>query len=147
VSCQPSAKLVGARTLNHLARAESKRGRRFNQTVRTNYEHRDAADTTSAASIATQMHDCIYSSRQLTVHRVPWQTGRSAKGFKARRHMFRAVGVDGAAAAFMSGVQRGKQVHHFASANLAYDETIRSHAQRLSDQVTQINAAGAFGVR
>jgi hypothetical protein len=147
VGSQPSSKLVGAWTLNNFVRTKRKRRHRFNKSVRTNNEHRDAADTTSAASIATQMHDCIQSCRQLTVHRRPWQAGGSAKCFKARRHVFGAVGVDGAAAAFMSGVQRGKEVDHFAAANLAHHKTIRSHAQRLPNKVTEVNTTGALGVR
>ena len=147
VSCQPSSKLVGARTLNHLVHTERERRHRFDESVRTGIEHGDTADTTSAAPIATQVHGCINSGGQLTVHRRPWQAGCSAEGFKARRHVLGAVGVNSAAAAFMSGVQSGQQVDHFASADLAHDETIRSHAQGLPDQVTQVNAAGTFRVR
>ena len=54
--------------------------------------------------------------------------------------------MDGAAAAFVAGVQRGQEVDYFGTADLAYYQTIWAHAEGLADQVSEGDFAGAFDI-
>ena len=47
----------------------------------------------------------------------------------------------------MAGVEGGQQVDHLRAAHLADDDPVRSHPQRLSDQVADGNLAYPFDIR
>ena len=56
------------------------------------------------------------------------------------------VGVQGAAAALVAGVEGGEQLDHLAAAHLADHQPVGSHPQRLPDQVAQGDLAGTLDV-
>ena len=62
------------------------------------------------------------------------------------RDVARGVGVEGAAAALVAGVQRGEQVDHLGAAHLADHQPVGPHPQRLPDQGAQRDLAGALDV-
>ena len=54
--------------------------------------------------------------------------------------------MHGAGAAVVAGVERGQQVAHLRAADLADDQPVGPHPQRLPDQVAQRDPAGALDV-
>ena len=82
----------------------------------------------------------------LRVQRVPAEAGGERQRLEPRRYVGGRVRVHRAAAALVTGVERGEQVDHLGAAHLADDEPVRPHPQRLADQVAQADRARALGV-
>lgn len=78
-------------------------------------------------------------------HRI--HAGEGAQGFEAGGNVTEPAGVQGACAAIVSGVECGEQLADLFSATLADHQAIRPHAQRLTDQAAQRDAAGALEIR
>ena len=55
--------------------------------------------------------------------------------------------MEGAAAAFVAGVEGAEQVDDFWAADLADDQAVGAHPEGLADQVAQADLAGALDVR
>ena len=54
--------------------------------------------------------------------------------------------MQGRSSTAVTSIHGGQQVHHLRTAALADHEPIRAHTQRLHNQLTQPDFAGAFGV-
>ena len=67
-------------------------------------------------------------------------------GTQTQVHRLRAIGVQSRSSTAVTGVHGGQQVHHLRAAALTDHEPIRAHTQRLHNQLTQPDFAGAFGV-
>jgi hypothetical protein len=81
------------------------------------------------------------------VEGVAGEPGQGAEGFQAGGYVDGRVGVDGATAAVVAGVERGQEIHYFGAADLADDQAVGAHAEGLADQVAQRDLSGAFDVR
>ena len=55
--------------------------------------------------------------------------------------------MQGCGAALVPGVERDQQVDHLGAAELADDEPVGAHAQRLPDELAQPDRAGSLDVR
>ena len=62
----------------------------------------------------------------------------SASASTRAGHVGGGVGVEGAAAALVAGVERGQQVDHLGAAHLADDQPVGPHPQRLPHQVRSV---------
>ena len=65
----------------------------------------------------------------------------------AGEHVARRVGVDGADRAVVAGVHRLEHVERRGVADLADDDAVGAHAQRVADQVADLDLALALDVR
>ena len=80
------------------------------------------------------------------MRRLAAQARREGQRLDPGRDVGGGVGVDGAAAAFVAGVERGQQLDDLGAAHLADDEPVGPHPQRLADQGAQGDLAGALDV-
>ena len=62
---------------------------------------------------------------------------RATPGPPTSRHIGSGIGMDGPAAALVAGIHCCQKVTDLDSAYLAYHEPVRTHAQGLTDQVSQ----------
>ena len=93
------------------------------------------------------MHECLDAGSELTVQGGTVQAAERGQSFQPRRHLCWAVGVHGSRPALVSGVQRGEEVDDFSAANLADNDPVRPHAQRLADQLPQRDLPRTFDIR
>jgi hypothetical protein len=80
------------------------------------------------------------------VQRGPRQAADGGQGLHPSWELGRRVGVHGAGAAVVPGVERGQQVAHLGAADLPDDQPVRAHPQRLPDQVAHGDPTGALDV-
>ena len=80
------------------------------------------------------------------MRRRPVEAGGQRERLEPGRHVEGGVGVQGAAAAVVAGVERGQQVDHLGAAHLADHQPVGPHPQRLPDQGAQVDRAGALDV-
>jgi hypothetical protein len=84
---------------------------------------------------------------ELAVQRRSGEAAGRGEGLHARGYLLRRVGVHGARAAVVSGVQRREQLADLRAADLADDEPVGPHPQRLPHQVAQLDATRPLDVR
>src|SRR5690625_2410115 len=92
------------------------------------------------------MHDDVDSGRQLAVYGFPRQAGGDTECLDPRGEVMSGVRVHRAAPALVSGVERREQIDDLGTTYLTDDETIGSHPQRLSYQVTEHDGARTLEV-
>jgi hypothetical protein len=61
-------------------------------------------------------------------------------------HGLGSIGVDCATSAGVAGVQRGQQLPDLSPAAFSYDQPVRTHAQCLADQFTEVQSPSALEV-
>ena len=83
---------------------------------------------------------------ELAVQCRPGEAAGGGEGLHARGHLLRRVGVQGARAAVVAGVERREQFADLRAADLADDQPVGPHPQGLPDEVTQLDAARALDV-
>lgn len=83
------------------------------------------------------MDENVEGGGDLGVQRASGQSTQGTQGLQPRRNISRGVGVNGAAAALMAGVQRCEEVCQLSSADLADHQAIGPHSQGVPDQVGQ----------
>ena len=96
---------------------------------------------------ARDMDDSADRTDHLTCERSIIHPGERAEGFQPRRDVSQSAGVDRAGPAFVARVQRAEQFADLLAATLPHDQPVRPHAQRLTQQTRERNAAGALEVR
>ena len=74
------------------------------------------------------------------------QTTEGAQGLQPGRDFAGVVGVHRARAAVMTGVQRGEQIDHFGSPDLADHDPVGSHSQRLADKLAHGDLADTLDI-
>ena len=109
-------------------------------------EDRDLADPPPPLGVAGDVDRRVQRGGDLGVDREPRQPGQRGQRLEPGRDVGGGVGVDGAAAALVTGVHRGQQVGDLGAAHLADHEPVRPHPQRLPDEVGQRDGAGELGV-
>ena len=70
----------------------------------------------------------MHGGRQLRMQRYAVESAESGEGLHAGGHFINRVGVHGARATIVPGVERGKQLHHLRAADFADDDAVRAHA-------------------
>ena len=90
-------------------------------------------------------HD-LHPGRELAVGRGPVETRGQRERLDPGGDVGGGVGVQGAAAALVPGVEGGEQLDHLRAAHLADDDPVRSHPQGLADQVVQRQRPGPLEV-
>ena len=93
-----------------------------------------------AAATTREVDHDVERGHQLAVHGRERQPGGQRERLDPARYVGRRVGVHGAAAALVPGVQRGQEVDHLGPAHLPDDQPVGPHPQRLPDQVAQRDA-------
>ena len=83
---------------------------------------------------------------ELAVQCRPGEPAGGRRGPPYGRDLLRRVGVHGARAAVVAGVERREQVADLSPADLADDQPVGPHPQGLPDEVAQLDAAGALDV-
>ena len=86
-----------------------------------------ASRASHAVSAPAEMDDEVEARRQLAVHGLTRQSGGHPERLEAGRHVPGRVGVQRAAPAFVSGVERGQQVDDLSTSHLADHQTIGPH--------------------
>ena len=100
-----------------------------------------------AVGVAFNHDDHVDSCGELGVQPGAIQPAQRGERFEAGGDLRDRVGVQGAGAAVVAGVQCCEQVDDFGAADLAHYDAVGSHAQRLTHQVRNGDLAGALGVR
>ena len=90
-------------------------------------------------------HD-LHSRGELAVQRRSGEAAGGGERLHPRGHLLRRVGVHGARAAVVSGVESREQVADLRAADLADDEPVGPHPQRLPDEVAQLDATRPLDV-
>lgn len=103
---------------------------------------RRAVDPRTAADVE---HD-LDRGGQLAVQGAPVHSTEGGQRLQSGGHLGRAVGMNRSGAPVMPGVQRRQQVDHLRASDLADDDAVRTHAQRLPDQLAQRDLPGALDV-
>src|SRR5436190_16867024 len=93
------------------------------------------------------MDDDIDRPQDLTDHGGPTEPSQCAKGHQTSWYVAGRVRVYGRCAALVTGVQCDEQLGHLGAAELADNQPIRTHPQRLPDQLPQTNRALALHIR
>ena len=83
---------------------------------------------------------------ELAVQRRAGEPAGRGERLHAGRDLLRRVGVHGARAAVVAGVQRGEQLAYLGAADLADDQSVGSHPQGLPDEVAQLDPARTLDV-
>ena len=78
--------------------------------------------------------------------RRPIEAGGQRERLEPGRHVDGGVGVQGAAATVVAGVEGGQQVHHLGAADLADDQPVGTHPQGLPDQGAEVDGPLALDV-
>jgi len=92
------------------------------------------------------MDDDIQGGGDLAVDRLPAETRRTSQRFQTGWHISRGVGVQGAAASLMAGVQGVEEVNDFGPPHLSDDKPVGAHPQGLTDEVAQADTTRALKV-
>jgi hypothetical protein len=66
--------------------------------------------------------------------------------FEPGQRLARAIGMDCTHRAVMPGVHRLQHVERLGAADLAEDDAVRAHSQRVAQQIAHRNLAAAFKV-
>ncbi len=98
-------------------------------------------DPPLSRAVPHEMHDYRERGRQLAVQSHPIETGRCAQRLQSGGDMLGGIGVDGAAPAFVPGVQRGQQFGDFSAPHLSDHQPVGPHAQCLPHQIAQSHPA------
>ena len=106
----------------------------------------DLAEPTPAGAVAGDMQQHLHGGGELTVQRGPVQAAERAQRLQPGGNLAGVVGVHGARAAVVAGVQRRQQVDHFGAPDLADHDAVGPHPQRLPDQLAYRNLADPFDV-
>ena len=95
------------------------------------------------------MHDEVQRVRDLRTHRGVRQAepGHQRERLHAAQGLRRRAGVDGRERAVMAGRERGEHVVRLGPADLADDDPVRAHPQRVSHQRADRHLAAPFDVR
>ena len=109
-------------------------------------EHADRVEHAVPGGQAAHVQHDLDGRGELAVQRGPGQAAGRGERLHARGHLPRRVGVHGARAAVVAGVERGQQVADLGAADLADDQPVGPHPQRLPDQVAQLDPARALDV-
>ncbi len=109
-------------------------------------EQAELVDHAATVSQPAQMDDHAHRARGERGHRAEGQAGQSTERGKAGRHVGGTVRVHRGGAALMAGVQSDEQLDHLGAAELADDQPVRTHPQRLTHQLAQRDGARAFDV-
>ena len=122
------------------------------QTDRTATQPSAAARTPSASNTrltggqATHVQHDLDCCGELAVQCRAREPACRREGLHASGHLLRRVGVHGACAAVVAGVQRGEQLADLGAADLPDDQSIGPHPQRLPNEVAKLDAARALDV-
>ena len=109
--------------------------------------HRDLAQRRGGRRArAADVDDRVERGGQLAVGGRPAPPGRQRERLDPGGDVDRGVGVEGAAAALVAGVERRQQVGHRGVAHLADDQPVGPHPQRLPHQVRTVDLTGALDV-
>ena len=131
----------------HLARCATRPSRTRGQSVGACLNDRESGQPADARSVAGQVDDDVDARDQLAVRGGAGQTRPRSPaprcGPAARSAL---LGMDGAGAALVTGVERGQQVDHLGAAHLSDHEAVGPHAQRLTYQVAHRHLTSTLGV-
>ena len=108
--------------------------------------HRDLAQHTMTVDVSAEVEHRIHPGQELAVGGLATEAGREGECLDAGGDVAGRVGVDGAAAALVAGVQSGKQLHDLATADLSDDQPVGTHPQGLPDQRPQGHLARPLDV-
>ena len=109
----------------------------------------DVGDPARAVLEARLVHDQVDRGGDLLADRADRQVhaGHQHHGLEAGERVARAVGVHRADRAVVAGVHRLQHVERRGVADLADDDAVGAHAQRVADQVADRDLALALDVR
>src|SRR5262249_48595840 len=109
----------------------------------------DALHAPGAVAHAHQLDDDVQGRGHLHPSDVDRQrhVAHQAQGFQTDGGVARGVGVDGGQGAGVAGQHRLDQVQRLAAADLADDDAVGPHAQRVHEQVADGDLAVAVGPR
>ena len=105
-------------------------------------------DPPHAVAHAADLHDQVDGALDLLAHRLGRQleAGHRHHVLEPRQRVARGVGVDRAHRAVVAGVHRLQHVDRFLAADLAEDDAVGPHAQRVLDEVAHGDLALALDV-
>ena len=92
------------------------------------------------------MDDDLVCSQQLCMHGGWPKPGKRPQCLEAGHDVGACVGVQRAASALMSRVERSEHLAHLGATHLTHDETIGPHAQRLAHQGGEPDGTLTFDV-
>ena len=94
------------------------------------------------------MHDQVDRGSNLRAHRLEWDVdrGHHHHRLQTRQGVTRGVGVDGRHRAVVAGVHRLQHVERLGAADLADQDSVRSHSQAVAKQLANRQLAFALDV-
>ena len=125
---------------------QNKCGNHLRQPVAVAVQHRQRSDATAAVTIAYDVNDQLDGGGELAVQRVTTEPCGQRERLQSRGQRLRGVGVHGAAATVVTGVERGKKIDDLGTPDLADDESVRPHPQRLAHQLAQVHLPSSLDV-
>ena len=108
----------------------------------------DVGDAAGSVAHARNLHDEVDGRGNLRANRLLRQGDRAhhGHGLDAGDGVAGIVGVDGGDGAVVAGVHGLQHVQRFLAADLAQDDAVGPHAQRVDDQLALANGSLAFEV-
>lgn len=110
-------------------------------------QHGDLGEPATACPIARDVQQDLDCRGELAVQSSAVKAAERPQRFHACRDLTRVVGVYGARAALVTGIERRQQIHHLGSPNLTDHDAVGPHPQRLSDELTHGYLTDSFDVR
>ena len=107
----------------------------------------DRDDAAHPVALALDLNDQVDGAGDLPADRLLRElaTGHHDHVFETHDGIAGAVGVDRTERAVVAGIHRLEHVEALGTADLAQDDAVRSHAQRIPHQVALIDLAGPLG--
>ena len=93
-----------------------------------------------------QMDNTVECGGRVKSNSAGVQPGKRPKSSQSHRYGTRRVGVQAGTCTGVPGVHGGEQVRDFCPAALPHNKTVWGHAQRLNNQLPQVDFSGSFSV-
>ena len=113
-------------------------------------EHlRHAHDLSRTASQSFRLHDDVDGRGDLSANgaRRKLRPGEKDQRFETRDRVAGIVGVERAHGTVVASVHRLEHVERFAAPDLAHDDPVGAHAQRVAHEVADHDLAASFDIR
>ena len=112
-------------------------------------EEGDLGDPAGAVGVPGELDDDVDGAVDLVLQRLEGDLdlGHGGEGLQPHQRVLGAVGVHGGQRAVVAGRHRLEHVEGLAAADLADDDAVGAHAQRVADQVADGDLALALDVR
>ena len=109
-------------------------------------EHADRVEHALPRGQAPHVQHDLDRRGELAVQRRPGEAAGGGEGLHTGGYLLRRVGVHGARAAVVAGVERREQLADLRAADLADDQPVGPHPQGLPHEVAQLDAARPLDV-